>query len=542
MKNLPIPDNEQQRITKLYSYNILDTEAEQQFDDLTMLAAEIFEVPICLITLVDEDRQWFKSKIGLDVSETSREVSFCQYAIMGEELLEVEDANEDERFRNNPLVTDQPKIRFYARAPLIDDEGLNLGTLCVIDREPKKLGQDQKKALEALASTVVRIIQYRKINKAKDIFLSNFSHEIRTPLNAIIGFTDLMQKTPLNEEQSKYIDIVSMASRNLILLINDVLDVSRIESGKLELEEKPFSIKELLEDVIKLQAPSAKIKNIKLFSVVDHEIPELVLGDQTRLLQILINLVSNAIKFTEEGQIEIKASAAYLNENETTLSFSVKDTGIGIEEGKLKDIFKRFTQAETSTARKYGGTGLGLNIVKMLVEQQNGKVMVDSELGVGSEFSFEIKYPIPNAISGDDLSIRNHNTEIEKLDGIKILVVEDNKQNQLLASAYIKKNHGTLDLAEDGQEAIDKLKVAQFDIVLMDLQMPMMNGFEATEIIRKEIDKKIPIIACSAHSLAGEKRKCLQKGMNDYITKPYSESELVNTLKAYYKKTEIGDR
>lgn len=540
MSDLPIPKNEHNRIRKLDSYKILDTEAEQQFDDLTKLAAQIFDVPICLVTLIDENRQWFKSKVGLDISETSREVSFCQYAIMGEDLMEVEDANLDQRFKDNPLVTGKPKIRFYAGAPLVDDDGYVLGTLCVIDQKPKKLDQDQKIALRALARTVIRIVQYRKTNAAKDVFLSNFSHEIRTPLNAISGFTDLLNKTSLTEEQATYNGIISLASRNLIVLINDVLDVSKIESGKLELEQKPFSIKQLLEDVVKLQASSASEKNLKLFSVIDHEIPELVLGDQTRLLQILINLVSNAIKFTDAGgNIELKVSAEAIDENEVSLLFVVKDTGIGIEECKLKDIFKRFTQAETSTARKYGGTGLGLNIVKMLVELHKGKISVESEMGVGSKFSFAIKYPIPKSNGGENTLIGSNHDKIEKLDGINILLVEDNRQNQLLASTLIERNNGFVDLAENGQEAIEKLKSKRYDIILMDLQMPTMNGFEATEIIRKEVDTQIPIIACSAHSLVGEKSKCLQVGMNDYIIKPYSESELVNTLKTYYNKIEI---
>ena len=672
MSNLPKPANEQERLERLESYEILDTATEAQFDDLTTLAAQIMDVPICLISLVDENRQWFKSKYGLDADETSREISFCQYAIMDEEVFEVEDAQVDERFMENPLVTGQPNIRFYAGAPLTDDDGLNLGTFCVIDRKPKILNQEQKESLKSIARTALRIIKLRKANldqnkfvkffdltldmlcigktdgyarylnpaftrvlgwsedelrskpliefvhpddvpvtmeelsklakgerivgfknrfikkdgglcwlhwtcqpdmntgelfaaahdvtelhniqvslreakdiaeqssSAKDIFLSNVSHEIRTPLNAIIGFTDLLQQTNLNELQSQYLDTVSVASKNLIVLINDVLDVSKIESGELSLEQRPFSIKKLIEDVINLQTHSAKSKGLKLLSVIDHEIPEYVLGDYNRLMQILINLVNNAIKFTDKGHVEVKAMLQQADDKEASILFTIKDTGIGIDQNKLDDIFERFTQAENSGTRKYGGTGLGLNIAKMLVELHKGKISVSSELNKGSEFSVEMTYPI-----AEFDAVENEVGNVEKevngvLEGVKILLVEDNEHNHILATTYIEKHKGLVDLAINGKEAVDKMEHHQYDLILMDLQMPEMDGFEATEIIRERFSKDIPIVACSAHSLVGEKWKCLEIGMNDYIAKPYNEGELINTIRDYTKKGKKG--
>ncbi len=669
--DLPKPVNEQERLKRLDSYEILDTAAEKQFDDLTKLAARILDVPICLISLIDQDRQWFKSKFGLEADQTPREISFCQYAIMEEEVLEVKDALEDGRFKDNPLVTGQPKIRFYAGAPLTDDDGVNLGTFCVIDQKPKTLNYEEKESLKALARTVLRIIKLRKVNldqkkfvkffdltldmlcigdtdgyikylnpaftrvlgwsedelkarplmdfvhpddvsetieltnrliqgervegfenrfrrkddnwtwlhwtcqpdsvtgelfavahditelhdihtslreakeiaehlsAAKDIFLSNVSHEIRTPLNAIIGFTDLLRQTKLNEQQSQYLDTVSVASKNLIVLINDVLDVSKIESGELTLETKPFSIKTLIKDVVNLQNHSAQVKGLKLLSIIDHEIPEYVLGDYNRLMQVLINLVNNAIKFTDSGLVEIKAMLKDANDTDASVLFTVKDTGIGIEESKLEHIFDRFTQAGSSVSRKYGGTGLGLNIVKMLMELHHGKISVNSELGAGTEFTLEIKYPLTDSEIVDVEAAYEEKVINGVLEGIKILLVEDNEHNHILASTYIKKHRGQVDLAINGKEAVDKFGDNQYDLILMDLQMPEMNGFEATEIIREQFNSDIPIVACSAHSLVGEKSKCLEVGMNDYIAKPYSEGELILTIKDHVKSNKV---
>ncbi|NND77632.1 MAG: response regulator [Flavobacteriales bacterium] len=655
MTNYPLPKNEEQRIDKLHSYNILDTDPEESFDDLTKLAAQICDVPICLISLVDEDRQWFKSRVGLDAKETSRDISFCQYAIMEEHVLEVNDPLNDERFADNPLVTGDPSIRFYAGAPLLDEDGLAMGTLCVIDQKPKELTKDQKAALQFIANSVIRMIQLRKKNeersqyakffemsldmlciagtdgffkelnpaftkilgwteeelkskpflefvhpddavstlaevdklargattigfinrykcqdgnwkwmhwncqpvaetgelfavahditelkeanemarrsvKAKDSFLANMSHEIRTPLNAIIGFTDLLQTTDLNETQRKYNQTVSIASDNLLMLVNNILDISKIESGKLELEKRSFSVKKVLDDVLRINSQAAKGKGIKLSSSIDHEMPEAVIGDPSRLMQILLNLMGNAIKFTPEGNVELKAFIEKDTGNDVLIKFSVKDTGIGIPPEKIDMIFNRFTQAESSTTRKYGGTGLGLSIVKKLVELHDGDLIVKSTPDQGSEFLFTIPYQRTNS------SVQNKTTETSNkiinsyLDGISILLVEDNEYNQILATTYLERNMAKVDLAVNGEIAFDMALKNEYDCIIMDLQMPIMNGFEATKKIRNELHLDIPIIACTAHSLVGEKEKSIKIGMNDYITKPYSEEELINTI------------
>lgn len=366
-----------------------------------------------------------------------------------------------------------------------------------------------------------------KALKAKDEFLTNMSHEIRTPLNAVIGFNDLLQHTSLNDDQSKYVSTINIASQNLMVIINDILDSAKLESGNVQLEDKVISLKEIAEHVILLQSNGAKSKNIKLLLSVDMELPEFVIGDHTRLMQILVNLTNNAIKFTDEGYVELKLIVNSINNDSANIRFSVKDTGIGIAQKKIDSIFDRFVQAENSTSRIYGGTGLGLNIVKMLIELYKGKLEVQSKMDVGSEFAFEIDFPISD---GNQSIVSINEISDTILKGYKILIVEDNEHNQFLAKTYLEKKEAYTEIAENGELAIQKIKHNDYDIVLMDLQMPNMDGYTATEVIRKELKLAIPIIGCSAHSLVGEKEKCLEVGMNDYIAKPYSERTLIYTV------------
>ncbi|MFS4456385.1 ATP-binding protein [Maribacter sp. 2304DJ31-5] len=540
---LPIPTDEEERLQKLYNYNILDTEAEDMFDDLTGMVSKLLEVPICLISLVDVDRQWFKSKQGLGVSETPRPNSFCQYVIMTDDLFEVKDTLVDERFKDTHIVTSNPDMRFYIGAPLTDEEGSAIGALCAIDSKPRKITNDQRDSLRSISRTAMQLIKLRrekleaeKLSLVKDEFLSNMSHEIRTPLNAIIGFNDLLKKTALTKEQADYLNTIQVSSQNLKVIINDILDVAKLESGNIDLEKKAISLSDLMQHVVRLQAPLAKERGIKLLYSFDHEIPDYVVGDETRLTQIFINLVGNAIKFTNEGFVELRAMAIAQEKEKVTVQFSVKDTGIGIPKEKLDTIFERFTQAETSTTRVFGGTGLGLSIVNMLVNLYEGEITVESERDKGSEFKFKISFAITEKEETPQLFTAERKENQEAFKGISVLLVEDNVHNQLLAKNYFKRWGSDIVIAENGKEALDFIGKNTFDVILMDLQMPVMDGFETTEQIRQNLKLTIPIIGCSAHSLVGEKEKCLAVGMNDYIAKPYTEEELIQTTLSYCDK------
>ena len=378
-------------------------------------------------------------------------------------------------------------------------------------------------------------------SRAKDTFLANMSHEIRTPLNAIIGFNDILARTPLSEEQRKNVDFIGNASKTLSVLINDILDISKLESGKLDLEHEPFEVQKVVRQVVQMHASKAKSKGLKLMLSYDTDIPNVLIGDETRLLQILINLVSNAVKFTEKGSVELRVTDAKHMGDLVSIQFEVKDTGIGIRKEKLDLIFERFTQAESYTTRVYGGTGLGLNIVQSLVDLHHGILDVKSEWGVGSSFTFTLDYPIATSEDLQRLEDGQHVLETARLEGMSILLVEDNEHNQILAETYLAKHHATVDLAANGNIALTMLKSKSYDAILMDIQMPIMDGLATTEILRKEMGITTPIVACSAHAMASERKKCKDVGMNDYISKPYTEEILVNTLAKHLKAAKPRD-
>jgi signal transduction histidine kinase/CheY-like chemotaxis protein len=553
MKNieLPIPHNELQRLAALKRYNILDTLPDHAFDDATKLVSYICGVPIAHISFIDESRQWFKSEVGIGVSEVPREISFCQYTIMDSKMVEIPDTLLNDRFKEDPNVTGGFKVRFYAGIPLTTPDGYNIGTLCAIDHVTKELDENQRNALSIIAKHVINQLELstknielnaqKKIAEravlvaeravlVKDSFLANMSHEIRTPLNAIIGFTDLLAQTKLDITQRDYIDSVQIAGENLLLIINDILDLSKIESGNLTIEAQPFNLKKTLKHVynlLKVKVPAAVEFNLFL----DAELPEVVIGDQGRLNQILVNLTGNSLKFTEEGEVTISVKKVAETEDHYSLRFSVKDTGIGIPEDKLKTIFERFTQAEESTTRRFGGTGLGLNIVQQLVELQNAEIHVKSKLGRGSEFFFVITYK-----KADHIESLIEPLFEEQLGKLKILLCEDNVLNQKLAKSVIHNFGFELDIAENGQEGIDLLSKNNYDLVLMDLQMPVKDGYQTTQYIRNEMKLAIPIIAMTAHSLVGEQERCYNVGMDAYVPKPFKQAMLLEAIKTVMSK------
>jgi signal transduction histidine kinase/CheY-like chemotaxis protein len=386
-------------------------------------------------------------------------------------------------------------------------------------------------------------LQTEHAANVKEQFLSNMSHEIRTPVNSVVGFTTLLQKTSLNNQQGQFVGLIKSAGENLLNIVNDILDISKIEAGMLHFDKNPFSIRELCYSVEMMFYHYATEKKISFEWIIDENVPEIVSGDKERLTQILNNLINNALKFTDKGAITVRVSVVEFKDQVVVLRLSVKDTGIGIQPEKLETIFERFEQAEANTTKKYGGTGLGLSIVKKLVTMQGGSVLAKSEPGSGAEFIMDIPFGIGQE---DFISTVKFGTAknicpvngIQNLAGNRILAAEDNKMNQMLLTYIFQQWKLDFDLADNGQKAIDLLQQKKYDLVLMDIQMPVMDGYAATSFIRNELKMNIPIIAMTAKVFPGEKEKCQGLGMNNYISKPLNEDILYDVLLDYISNTD----
>jgi PAS domain S-box-containing protein len=387
-----------------------------------------------------------------------------------------------------------------------------------------------------------------KAQKAKEQFLANMSHEIRTPVNGIVGMVNLLGESATSVEQANYLNAIKNSADNLKVIINDILDFSIIESGKLKLEKIGFNLTYQVQSVIDSLMVQAKEKRLTIELKNENKKEIILLGDPVRLSQILINLINNAVKFTHKGKILIDIASSKPHDNITNVTFKVIDTGIGIDKEKINTIFDTFKQADESITRKFGGTGLGLTISKQLVELQGGKISVSSKLNVGTTFTFVIPYtPGSNediiVSEMDVLSIKPRKA-IRSLAGMRVLLVEDNDINRMYASTILKKWHCEIDEAENGQIALEKLKKQDYELILMDIHMPILDGIEASRSIRTSFAKPksdVPIIAFTANALKGDKDKYLEAGMNAYISKPFMPDELFNIMSKFYNPKLHGD-
>jgi len=408
-----------------------------------------------------------------------------------------------------------------------------LGFLYIISRI-----HQQEQLIDALDESQQK---ERKLSAIKEQFLANMSHEIRTPMNAVLGFTRLLQGQPLTEKSKEYVGAIHSAGENLLDIINDILDISKIESGMMRLEPVSFSLRGTLHSLQTMFLPKAAEKHLSLSVLIEDNIPDILYGDVLRLTQVLVNLTNNAIKFTNNGAVSIRVRQLPSTENGVQLQFTVKDTGIGIAPDKLPYIFDRFNQAEANTTRKYGGTGLGLAIVKQLVEMQHGTITVESQAGKGSTFKVTLPYVPGEVMPETNTDNYNGHNGYAPHEDAHLLVAEDNRMNQDLLRHLLKNWRLRFQVVNNGREVLTALEKQHFDLVLMDIQMPEMDGYTAAQKIRQELHSNIPIVAMTAHAMAGEREKCLSYGMNEYVAKPIREEELYRIIQVFTGKTGLPE-
>ena len=650
------------RLSVLQQYEVLDSQPEKALDDLTAMAADICGTPIALITIADENRIWFKAKYGVDATEVSSEGSFCTRTKSVDDIIVVPDTREDVRFANNPLVTGEIKMRFYAGAPLISPENVTLGALCVIDREPRTLNESQLRSLRVLAEQVtthlelgrqvsaLRLSQecfsrafenaaigmalvsldghWLKVNdalsellgysekelcsmtvgeithpddiavnlsnarrllvggknfykmekryihksgkivwallsvsvvrdkknrcqyfvsqvedicelkealalqqeltqkaqaaeKAKSQFLATMSHEIRTPLNGVIGMASILADTELNAMQRECVETINVSGESLLAVINDILDYSKIEAGRLELEKKAFNLQHCVEEAFDIFTTQLRSKRLEAFHLVSPEIPTNLRGDPTRLRQVLVNLIGNAIKFTSRGEITVNVECQEKDETGYHLLFSVTDSGIGIPLEAAGKLFNAFQQVDSSTTRQFGGTGLGLAICKRLTSLMGGKIWVESTPGKGSTFYFTAT--LPEAAPGE---VEDSPSTSGLLSNRSALIVDDHPTNRRILELQLKFWGMNATSASSGPEALALLKNQKFDAILVDLLMPEMDGITLARTIRETTQTPLLLLSSTGEALSAEDTDLFAH----FVPKPIKYSNLFNAL------------
>jgi signal transduction histidine kinase/DNA-binding response OmpR family regulator len=527
---------------------------EETFQHLFTTLNSMMDAAVVELGVYDSNKEKWVIYSNLESkSTTGYRNHVAEWVQANNRVVDLENAELDfGRYVNEPLtVQSGEQAASILSFPILFNDEVE-GTITVVSFRKNAFDEYHKESIEHLLGFLSVALQnahtHEQVNllkiraeeseKHEQQFLANMSHEIRTPMNAVLGMTNLLLDTHLSEKQTKYLKAINTSSKNLLVIINDILDLSKLEAGKMEIEKIPFQIKEVIQNVSDTSKFKAEEKGLRFEINVSPDLPEVVKGDPTRLNQILTNLCSNAVKFTEQGSINISVDKP---ENSHFIQFRVIDTGIGIPKDKQHLLFGNFKQVDSSTFRKYGGTGLGLAISKTLIELQGGKVNVVSEPGVGSEFSVQIPYEIGTEEEAN--ALHHEVADVSGLHGLRVLIAEDNEYNQIVVNdtldSLIEDVH--IDIAENGLIAVDMVKANNYHLVLMDAQMPEMDGLDATRTIRKLPDpekSKMPIIALTASVHKADIDKCLNSGMNAFVPKPFTREELLGAIADFYHNTE----
>lgn len=549
-----IPDNETERLQALQRYEILDTRPEGTFDRVTAIVARLLQVPIAVVSLVDNDRIWFKSRHGLDVQQIDRSPGLCASAILSPDIYVVTDASQDSRSAQNALVTSDFGLRFYVGAPLQTHDGFSLGTLCAIDKQPRQISPQEMAILKDLAGIVMDEIELRiaarKVdelnaelaqakekaevaNQAKSIFLANMSHELRSPLNAILGFAQLMTRSQkLPAEQIENVSIITRSGEHLLTLINNVLDLSKIEAGRTSINEKNFDLYRMLDDLEDMFQLKADDKRLHLLFERSPDVPQYVRTDEVKLRQVLINLLNNALKFTQEGGVSVRVGIGNReNYSQCSIVFEVEDTGAGIAADEIDSIFEAFVQSKTGKEAQEG-TGLGLPISRKFIQLMGGEMKVSSDVGKGTIFKFDVRVSV---VDRSEIESKKSTRQVIALEPnqprYRILIVDDKWSNRQLLIKLLNPLGFELKEATNGKEAIEIWDSWEPHLIWMDMRMPVMDGYEATKQIKSTTKgQATAVIALTASVLEEERAVVLSAGCDGFMRKPFRDADIFDAM------------
>lgn len=574
MQAAPLPPDETARMSALCGYEVLDTARDPRTDVFARLAADIFEIPIALVSLIDSNRQWFKAAVGLDAPETPRDLAFCAHAILAPStVMVIEDAALDPRFSDNALVTGAPYIRFYAGAPIPSSDGHAIGTLCIIDHRPRTLDASGQRRLADLALGVASVLDLMRqtkgrqvaeqgletayvrleklthhlirardladqANRAKSRFLAEMSHELRTPLNGIIGYAQLLRVDGgLTASQAERVGSMLGAGKHLLQLIEGVLAVSEIEAETVALHLEHVDLRLLVEACIDCVGPVAQVKHLTLTLAIAEGVPAVIWADAKRLRQVLLNLLGNALKFTDQGGVELRVR---MGADGIGLRLEVADTGPGILAAKRDLLFNRFERMDTDDTRTAEGAGLGLYLAQQLAARIGGQLGYEDNPGGGSVFWLAVRLeagPSPLSAVAPDFEMpamapASNVPAARPVRALRVLVVDDIAMNRDIAGSFLRAAGHEVTCAADGLAAIAAVASTQFDVVLMDVRMPEMDGLEATRRIRalKGPCASVPIVALTAQAFAEQVAECGRAGMDSHLSKPFDQESLLQAV------------